>query len=670
MVPLVTTPVALAILTAFSSLQLPWSEVTSGQPRLLPFVQVWSAFTADAVTSLKVAVLGQVLCAATLWAARRSRLRSRMHVILGGLAAVMAGSAYLTLVEYPRFWGYAPFILGTGVLWGLQALSFWTSVGFGREGKLGSAWLPVGAGVVNLTSAVALTYANHALYVGYYRTLHAYLFEMSFLSLQASSLAFSLIITGKWRRLLGVAACACSLGAVMLPVWSLVVATPPELQPYLQTLTQEHGPGSDTETHRFRERTCSGSLPIMGEDEARRVFFEASGLGDGRVDLSETSILLITVETMRYDQTSFASSALSTTPSLSALRDRGAWVFHRAYSPSSRTLHAVSALHTLTLPSFAPVRMDHRDWCGELGTDAPTVAEIFSAAGHGTFRVTYHPSDEDAARPCFRGLDRGFEVVEPVGMSWTSAESLQDADVEIGQRTIEAVKRGVALGRPFFGWSFFVSTHTPYAPTTSVTEPEIVRYRRALAHVDQQIGRIVDYLSTAGLLERVVLVIAGDHGEEFGEHGGRYHNTTLYEEVVRVPLVVWVPGLAGNDVHQPMSTGHVLPWVMLHGNPSVAGAASSRIQSHLAPALAATDGAVIVERVGQGRLLVAVIDERYKLIQNLRTGRTELFDLQTDPQETANLIGLRPDVLARMNGQLDRFMDVRACRHAYGWSGL
>jgi len=669
-VPLVTTPVALAILTAFSSLRLPWSEVTSGQPRLLPFVQVWSAFTADAVTSLPVAVIGQVLGAATLWAARHSKRRFWMHVILGGIAAVMAGSAYVTLVGYPRFWGYAPFIMGTLVLWGLQALSLWIGAGIGREGKLGSAWLSVGAGVVNLTAAVALTYANHVLYVGYYRTLHAYLFEMSFLSLQASLLALSLIVTGKWRRSFGVVAGACAVGAVMLPVWSLVIVTPPELQPYLQTLTQEQGPGGDTGKQGFRERPCSNSPQTMGEHEARRVFLEASGLGDGRVDLSQASVLLITVETMRYDQTSFASSAFPTTSTLTALRDRGAWVFHRAYSPSSRTLHAVSVLHTLTLPSFAPVRMDHRDWCGELGTATPTVAEIFSAAGYGTFRVTYHPSDEDASRPCFRGLDRGFELVESVGMSWESAVSLQEADGEIAERTIEAIQRSVALGIPFFGWSFFVSTHTPYAPTSSVAEPEMVRYRRALAHVDQQIGRIVDYLSTAGLLEQVVLVIMGDHGEEFGEHGGRYHNTTLYEEVVRVPLVVWVPGSVGDEFHHPVSTGHVLPWVMLNGNPSVAGAASSRIQSHLAPALAATDGAVIVERVGQGRLLVAIIDEKYKLIQNLRTGRTELFDLETDPHERANLIGIRPDALARMNGQLDRYLEVRACRHAYGWSGL
>jgi arylsulfatase A-like enzyme len=637
---------------------------------MLPFVQVWSAFTADAVTSLPVAVIGQVLAAATLWAASHTKRRFWMQVILGGIAAVMAGSAYVTLVGYPRFWGYAPFILATVVLWGLQALPLWISAGLWREGKLGSAWLSIGAGGVNLAAVVALTYANHALYVGYYRTLHAYLFEMSFLSLQASLLALSLIITGKWRRLFGVAAGACAAGAVMLPVWSLVVATPPELQPYLQTLTQEQGPGGDTGTQGFRERPCSNPPPTMGEDEARRVFLEASGLGDGRVDLSQASVLLITVETMRYDQTSFASPAYPTTSSLTALRDRGAWVFHRAYSPSSRTLHAVSALQTLTLPSFAPVRMDHRDWCGELGTEAPTVAEIFSAAGYGTFRVAYHPSDEDASSPCFRGLDRGFEVVEPVGMSWKSAESLEEADTEIAQRTIEAVKRSVAHGRPFFGWSFFVSTHTPYAPASSVAEPEMVRYRRALAHVDEQIGRIVDYLSAAGLLGQVVLVITGDHGEEFGEHGGRYHNTTLYDEVVRVPLVVWVPGWAGNDVHQPVSTGHVLPWVMLHGKPSVAEGASTRIQSHLGPALAATDGAVIVERVGQGRLLVAIVDERYKLIQNLRTGRTELFDLEKDPYERANLIGIRPDVLARMNGKMNRFMDVRACRHAYGWSGM
>lgn len=121
--------------------------------------------------------------------------------------------------------------------------------------------------------------------------------------------------------------------------------------------------------------------------------------------------------------------------------------------------------------------------------------------------------------------------------------------------------------RPFYGFMFFESTHAPYTfPEAAVIRPEYepdlnyirmnlqdnidgihARYINAAHHVDQEVGRLLDYLKDHDMLDDTIVMFTGDHGEEFMEkgHWGHGHNRTFPEEQIRVPLVLWMPG------HQP-----------------------------------------------------------------------------------------------------------------------
>ncbi|HEX6735029.1 MAG TPA: sulfatase-like hydrolase/transferase [Azonexus sp.] len=138
--------------------------------------------------------------------------------------------------------------------------------------------------------------------------------------------------------------------------------------------------------------------------------------------------------------------------------------------------------------------------------------------------------------------------------------------------------------RPFFGFMFFESTHAPYSfPEAQALRSDYLRdlnyidldlrrnidgiharYINAAHHVDAQIGRLIAHLEETGMLDRTVLLFTGDHGEEFMEKGrwGHGHGSTFPEEQVRVPLVLWRPGVAPAVVTHRTSHLQVAPTLL------------------------------------------------------------------------------------------------------------
>src|SRR5262249_7616356 len=108
---------------------------------------------------------------------------------------------------------------------------------------------------------------------------------------------------------------------------------------------------------------------------------------------------------------------------------------------------------------------------------------------------------------------------------------------EAAMRELDDVARRGAP--PTFLWVHFFDTHEPYAGAGATS---LARYDGAVRAVDAAVGRLLDHAART-LGRGVVVALTADHGEEFGEHGGVYHGSTLYEEQVRVPLVVVAPGV-------------------------------------------------------------------------------------------------------------------------------
>ena len=141
---------------------------------------------------------------------------------------------------------------------------------------------------------------------------------------------------------------------------------------------------------------------------------------------------------------------------------------------------------------------------------------------------------------------------------------------------------GADQNRPFFGFMFFESPHARYYfPEESVIRPDYLRelnyatmdvhedmpgifnrYINSVHHLDQQLGRVLDRLERDGRLDDTLVVITGDHGVEFMEHGRWGHNSEFHDEQVRVPLVLAGPGVPGGVVATPTSHLDVAPTLL------------------------------------------------------------------------------------------------------------
>ena len=137
-------------------------------------------------------------------------------------------------------------------------------------------------------------------------------------------------------------------------------------------------------------------------------------------------------------------------------------------------------------------------------------------------------------------------------------------------------------GKPFMTFMFFESPHANYNfPPESVIEPDYLpdfsyasmelkrdikgihnRYLNSVHHLDSQLARITEHLQKNGLLDNTIVVITGDHGEEFMEKGRWGHNSTFVDEQVRVPLVLWIPGRAAHAEGLRTSHADILPTLL------------------------------------------------------------------------------------------------------------
>jgi arylsulfatase len=295
--------------------------------------------------------------------------------------------------------------------------------------------------------------------------------------------------------------------------------------------------------------------------------------------------------------------------------------------------------------------------------DVPTVAALLGAEGLATHAVATNPYL--TAR---YGIDRGFCTFENVTMEGEAVRAL-------GQTTQLRLASALAAGwlpsdrapevrtraeqwldhngdRPFFLWLHFLDPHAPYgdrdgSPTSLVLdlmafqrdgatgtpfrgvglarageyrpgpeERERIRalYREDVATVDRELGTLLDWLEARGLRQRTAIVFTADHGEEFWDHGGLEHGRTLYDEVVRVPLVIAVPG-------RPTATRNELTTVL------DAGAARAR--------------AMPLGQTLFGEDLSGYRTASWKYIRS-EDGEERLYDLEHDPGERRNLAASTP----------------------------
>ncbi len=345
------------------------------------------------------------------------------------------------------------------------------------------------------------------------------------------------------------------------------------------------------------------------------------------------SVILLTIDTLRYDHVGYSGKAAAgLTPALDRLASTSQR-FHRAYSPAAGTSLTVPALLWGKYPKDLALIEIPKVMRSPRNEPTQNIAEMLNPAGVHTIAIMN--DGHTAVLGPERGFTRGFaEVLYPDSllnkpMSWgkTYTESSDAFAVDLA---IDAIAR---LGdKRFFMWLHLFEPHGPYGDP----DHQFTGYDADVHRADAQVGRLLDELQRTGRLERTLIVLTSDHGEELGERGNTGHGLTVFEETIRVPLLVHIPGLAAADYLNEVETLDIVPTILTYLGAELPTRLRSRPhllkRSPEQPAYTEMyryRGRTMVKQMHQ----ITVILQRKKVIYDLRRGTLSVFDLEADPGE-------------------------------------
>jgi choline-sulfatase len=370
---------------------------------------------------------------------------------------------------------------------------------------------------------------------------------------------------------------------------------------------------------------------------------------------SALNLLVITLDTTRADRLGAYGYADAGTPVVDRLAREGT-LFTHATSSAPLTLPSHSSIFTGRFPPAHGVR-DNGGFF--LDPKEQTLAETLKDSGFTTagFVAAYVLDSK-------WGINQGFSTyVDDFDLSKYRAISLgaiQRPANEVVDHALDWLRRVDTTGPSrFFAWVHLYDPHTPYeAPEPFKTTFAGKPYQAEIAFADSQVGRLIAYLDERKLIDRTVVVIAGDHGESLGDHGEQAHGFFIYESVMHVPLIVHAPiaTMRGRVVEDPVRLVDITPTALdLLGVKSQAPMDGKSLVPLLTGATremgleAYSEALYPLHHFGWSDLR-SLREGRFKLIA---APRPELYDLADDPGETKNLFDERRALGDRMRARLD-----------------
>jgi arylsulfatase A-like enzyme len=372
---------------------------------------------------------------------------------------------------------------------------------------------------------------------------------------------------------------------------------------------------------------------------------------------SDLSLIVITVDTMRID-TGFMGYAKPTTPNLDALAAKGV-VFDRMYAMASYTGKSIGPLFIGKYPSETK-----RDG-GHFNTYLPSntfVAERLKDAGVHTFGAAPHWYFEP-----WSGLSQGFDAFDLRAMP-ASGQGDNDTSItskDLSDEAIRMLRRPENTGKRFFMWLHYFDPHEQYMPhdgAPTFGPGDKGAYDAEVWFTDKHIGRVLDFVASQPWGAKTAVIVTADHGEAFGEHGMRWHGYELWESLVRVPFIVYVPGVTPH--HVPVKRSHVdfVPTVLdlmgvwrpaegeLSGESMIADLVGGAPYEERDVYMDMPVGPFTLMRHG----LIHGPTPGMKLV-HLDTGQFQLFDLATDPDEKEDLAADK----AKLDPMVELFREKR-----------
>lgn len=275
-------------------------------------------------------------------------------------------------------------------------------------------------------------------------------------------------------------------------------------------------------------------------------------------DLKSPNIILVTLDTTRADRMGFLGSERGLTPNLDNLAKQSV-VFTRAYSQVPLTTASHATILTGTYPQFHLVNNIH----DPLAKDLPDAPEILRAQGYQT-AAFIGSIILNSAEPYALGFDRGFQTYDA---GFHNEGPGQDRYKTVQRRGTEVVTHALTwLSKhpqaPFFVWVHLYDAHAPYDPpepykSKFASEP----YDGGIAYEDAVVGRFFQQLKARGLYDNTMIAVMADHGESLGAHGEDTHGIFLYDETIKVPLLIKLPHetASGKRIEDRVELADIMP---------------------------------------------------------------------------------------------------------------
>ncbi|MEN8184584.1 MAG: sulfatase, partial [Myxococcota bacterium] len=394
------------------------------------------------------------------------------------------------------------------------------------------------------------------------------------------------------------------------------------------------------------------------------------------------NLLLVMVDTLRADYLSCYGAPVAT-PKLCSLAD-GRGTRYQAFSHASWTKPATASLLTSLVPSSHGAMSKP----AVLPEGVETVAEVLQERGYTTGGIVSNINLAESF-----GFDQGFDEYHYLGPDYLFGAEESSSKLilyQIGRSVFFKFRKGLRFGdfyqdsavvnelafdwlerhrdSRFFLFLHYMDPHDPYFAhpydgqgiarvSNQHPDPELAAqmrelYQGEIGYLDANFGELLDRLESLGLSEDTLIVLTADHGEEFQDHGGWWHGLTLYDEQVRVPLLVrWPAGWKA----EPDATDYLVRSIDVA--PTLVVAAGAALPAGMQGVdlrrgkggRSETDGMAFLEEDHEGNVLRGIRTLEWKLIEanpgNPRgLSSLELYAVGSDPDESDNLVEAQPAV--------------------------
>ncbi len=399
------------------------------------------------------------------------------------------------------------------------------------------------------------------------------------------------------------------------------------------------------------------------------------------------NVVLIVVDTLRRDHLGCYGYERATSPHIDRLAREGVR-YANALSQAPWTTPSLGALFTSQYPSTLGIENDR----SAVPDEFVLLPEALASHGYTNAAVISHTFCSAKWR-----FDQGFQHFDEsnvLGHDGVSSQGVSDDALDF---------LASHAGGPFFLWLHYFDPHfaykghaehdfrdasyagavrdgMPFSELTQLRESlgavdvaQIVDlYDSEIAHTDGQIGRVLDDLRQRGLFEDSLVILTADHGEEFLDHGRLGHAKTLYQELVHVPLLVKFPRATPGVVEGPtpgvverrVALIDVYPTVL-----EVLGLESAvPLEGRSLPRSEDPDAAPrsLFCETSRGKRQRAIVRGRYKLVERIRRGEFDVFDLAVDPLEQVPLDPGQVAQLADLRAELEAWATDVAARASAG----